>query len=601
MANTTIRLKKSGVVSNVPASLDLGELALNYADGKLYYKNADGLITYISSGATTNSFATINANSSLVIATSNTDILSLAGANNITINSDGISKTITIGAKLSDSLTLTEPQTGASSNAVANLYSIVQGVQSIASNGSETASLALTNSQNAFDKANSANSLAQAAFDYANTITGGGSTTTFFNYLTVEKQLHTANASQTDFFIHYTAPFVTVVVNGVTIDSSEYSTGTANTIILSTPANAGDVVDITGFSQANSATITAGGGAGTDQWVRDTANSAVANTIVTQGVDTWQNTQITAVNNYTSSAYNKANNALPLSGGTITGSITVNQDISVSGNLYVAGNTTTIGTQNLVLDDSLIYLANNNPANLVDIGMVGNFTTDHYQHTGIVRNHSNGNWIFFSNVTSEPTTTVDFSEANIVYDSITTGGVITPSATINGKDWQTVENTQNTNITLVNNLAQSAYDSSNTLSSRLNYLSNTSLEITSNTANQVIDTFSTTTWRTTKYLIQMTSGTDVHSTELFLTHNDTTVLLTQYGEIYTTNLMSLDASITSGNLSLLITPTTSTGYVDVVRTSMIARTLGSSSSGDLMLLSGTEDLGSGSGTEDLMA
>lgn len=98
MANTTIQLRKSGVSGNVPNSLDVGELALNYADGKLYYKNAENVITFISSGATTNSFATINANSSLIFATSNTDTLSFAAGNNITISACTSTKTITINS-----------------------------------------------------------------------------------------------------------------------------------------------------------------------------------------------------------------------------------------------------------------------------------------------------------------------------------------------------------------------------------------------------------------------------------------------------------------------------------------------------------------------
>jgi len=40
----TILLKKSNVALAVPSSLSYGELALNYADGKLYYKNSAGQI-----------------------------------------------------------------------------------------------------------------------------------------------------------------------------------------------------------------------------------------------------------------------------------------------------------------------------------------------------------------------------------------------------------------------------------------------------------------------------------------------------------------------------------------------------------------------------
>jgi hypothetical protein len=43
-----IILKKSSETGKVPASLDFGELALNYADGKLYYKNASNVIVDLS-------------------------------------------------------------------------------------------------------------------------------------------------------------------------------------------------------------------------------------------------------------------------------------------------------------------------------------------------------------------------------------------------------------------------------------------------------------------------------------------------------------------------------------------------------------------------
>ena len=103
MANTTLQLKKSGETGNVPPSLAYGELALNYADGKLFYKAANGTITYIQSaggggGSSSNSFATINVNSSLILATSPTDTLSFVAGNNVTISACTISKTITINS-----------------------------------------------------------------------------------------------------------------------------------------------------------------------------------------------------------------------------------------------------------------------------------------------------------------------------------------------------------------------------------------------------------------------------------------------------------------------------------------------------------------------
>jgi hypothetical protein len=51
MANT-IKIKNSGTASAVPASLEYGELGLNYADGKVYYKNSSNVIVSLPSKVT---------------------------------------------------------------------------------------------------------------------------------------------------------------------------------------------------------------------------------------------------------------------------------------------------------------------------------------------------------------------------------------------------------------------------------------------------------------------------------------------------------------------------------------------------------------------
>lgn len=52
MANKVL-LKKSSVAAKVPlpSDLDYGELAINYADGKLYFKNSSNQIQAFSQGA----------------------------------------------------------------------------------------------------------------------------------------------------------------------------------------------------------------------------------------------------------------------------------------------------------------------------------------------------------------------------------------------------------------------------------------------------------------------------------------------------------------------------------------------------------------------
>ena len=46
MSTTAIKLKKSSVVGKSPTDSDLiyGELAINYADGRLYYKSSSNVI-----------------------------------------------------------------------------------------------------------------------------------------------------------------------------------------------------------------------------------------------------------------------------------------------------------------------------------------------------------------------------------------------------------------------------------------------------------------------------------------------------------------------------------------------------------------------------
>lgn len=46
----TIKIKNSGTTSATPTSLEYGELAINYADGKIYYKNSANSIVQFTSG-----------------------------------------------------------------------------------------------------------------------------------------------------------------------------------------------------------------------------------------------------------------------------------------------------------------------------------------------------------------------------------------------------------------------------------------------------------------------------------------------------------------------------------------------------------------------
>jgi hypothetical protein len=63
MANTVIRIKKTGVSGNVPGSLALGELALNYTDGLLYFANSTGITSFSANASVVSNSAFLQANS----------------------------------------------------------------------------------------------------------------------------------------------------------------------------------------------------------------------------------------------------------------------------------------------------------------------------------------------------------------------------------------------------------------------------------------------------------------------------------------------------------------------------------------------------------
>lgn len=139
---TKIRLKKSGATGNTPSSgdLELGELALNYADGILYYKDDANTIQQIS-GAVANTFETINANGTLIIADAGNDILTLNPGTAINIAGDGLNDAITIGVETNDTITSVLTTAVATANAVNTAANIATLAYALANSGANTVAI----------------------------------------------------------------------------------------------------------------------------------------------------------------------------------------------------------------------------------------------------------------------------------------------------------------------------------------------------------------------------------------------------------------------------------------------------------------------------
>ena len=75
------------------------------------------------------------------------------------------------------------------------------------------------------------------------------------------------------------------------------------------------------------------------------------------------------------------------------------------------------------------------------------------------------------------------------------------------------------------------------------------------TSATTIATHAAATYRTIKYIVQLTQGTDYHSTEINLIHDGSNVYISEYGTLFDNAVLgTLSATISSGNVLLQLTP-----------------------------------------------
>ena len=117
----------------------------------------------------------------------------------------------------------------------------------------------------------------------------------------------------------------------------------------------------------------------------------------------------------------------------VVGGASITKDLWVGGNVY----TNALISENisiLSVADPLLYLTASTPYPYnYDIGVYSHFvggTQNNYQHTGLIRNHNDNYWYFFSNAAEPSGGQVDLANANVVLDSIKAGGLILGNSTI---------------------------------------------------------------------------------------------------------------------------------------------------------------------------
>jgi hypothetical protein len=106
---------------------------------------------------------------------------------------------------------------------------------------------------------------------------------------------------------------------------------------------------------------------------------------------------------------------------TLDGALVIEGDLTVNGTNFAASATS------ITIEDNMLQLAHENAANTVDLGLVVAYNDGAAKHSGIVRDVSADSWKLFKGVTTEPSTTVDFTQGSLddlALNNVTVAGVV---------------------------------------------------------------------------------------------------------------------------------------------------------------------------------
>jgi hypothetical protein len=211
---------------------------------------------------------------------------------------------------------------------------------------------------------------------------------------------------------------------------------------------------------------------------------------------------------------------------------TVDGDLTVTGNFTVQGTSLTIDSTTVSVTDSMFELASGNTtSDIIDIGVYGNYddglSDGSSEFTGLFRDATDSTWKLFDGLEVEPGNTVNISGTGYAYADFKAGDIEATGQ-----------------LTAVGPLSLS------------NLRMDADQNLTTTATTEVdLDTFPLLSYRSAKYHIQASQGTNYHATEVMVIHNSTNAYFSQFGDIYTNNsLFSLSVDTNSGNVRLRVTP-----------------------------------------------
>lgn len=261
-------------------------------------------------------------------------------------------------------------------------------------------------------------------------------------------------------------------------------------------------------------------------------------------------------------AYSEANLKLNLAGGTVTGSLNVNQNLSVLGNISVNGHLT-IGNQ---ITDTVNVIADFSSNLIPDVTQQFNLGSANQEWKGLYVQTAtvNGNLT----VTGTTTTRNITPDANVTYSIGTPENrykdIYLANSTIyigdailsaNGKEIFITDDSGNV---IVLNAASQTVNTGNVFANTI-YTGpiTTTYNVFTTTSNSTVtvDSFLSSDYTTVKYIIQAKSIEGVHACELFCMHDGVSTYLTEFATLITSHSLGIfNMTLESGLVKLNFEP-----------------------------------------------
>ncbi|NBX49729.1 hypothetical protein EBT25_07270 [bacterium] len=433
MANL-IQIKRSDLTTD-PANTDIvdGELAYSYvsSSNSLFIGNGDGTVggsaTPIRIGGgkylwlhQSNTSSPGAATANAVVITNGNGFVTALKSNELRVGVDGTSVAIANISTFANTTQLGTSASGANTELVTS-YAVKTYVDNQSARQTNTyVSFGANNLANGGSSSFTFNSgtstLTVTNISSSGTHDSGNTTVTGFLTVSGTANVGALNASGA------VAAGNTTVTGFVNVSSYGTFGGTVNATALNiSGVTASGNTTVTGFVNVSSygtfgGTVNAAAG-------NITNNLGVGGNLTVTGTKASGNSTITGFANVTTTLQVGGQSTL---GGNVvvTGTANVSSDLNVGGNMAVTGNLTvsgtltTISTNNLVIEDSMISLANENTGDLLDTGFYATYNDGAAKYTGLFRDQTDTTYKLFTGLTVQPTLTVDTSNASFTYATL---------------------------------------------------------------------------------------------------------------------------------------------------------------------------------------